>query len=343
MKEEAMTSRERVIKTLRHEPVDRLPRDLWTVPYIWMFRKDELDKFLSLYPADMTGSTRLRYGNSGRARGEGCRKGRWVDEFGSEWEALEDGVAGEVKNPLIKTQADLDRYEMPWEILDGFRDEGQLEAYKETDLYVKAGAQARPFERLQFLLGTEELFIAIATEDPIFLRLKDMLHEFYVRDMKLLAAQAVDGVQFMDDWGSQISLLISPAAWRKHFKPMYREYCDILRAAGKQVFFHSDGHIEAIYPDLIEIGVDAINSQLFCMDMEELGRRYAGKVAFYGELDRQRILPFGAEEEVRESVRRLGRALFKDGRRTGVIAELSWETVTPLGNVLAAYDEFDKL
>lgn len=37
-----------------------------------------------------------------------------------------------------------------------------------------------------------------------------------------------------------------------------QNYCDILHRKGKYAFFHSDGNIEAIYPDLIEIGVDAV-------------------------------------------------------------------------------------
>ena len=53
--------------------------------------------------------------------------------------------------------------------------------------------------------------------------------------------------------------------------------CDILHAHGKSVFFHSDGHIESIFPDLVEIGVDAVNSQLFCMDIEKLGERFPGQ------------------------------------------------------------------
>ncbi|GIX07793.1 MAG: hypothetical protein KatS3mg115_2196 [Candidatus Poribacteria bacterium] len=101
----------------------------------------------------------------------------------------------------------------------------------------------------------------------------------------------------MDDWGSQTALLISPAQWREFFKPLYADYCRILHAADKFVFFHSDGHIEAIYGDLIEIGVDAINSQLFCMNIERLGRLYRGKVTFWGEIDRQGVLAFGTPQD----------------------------------------------
>jgi len=333
--------RELVQKILLHEEAERLPRDLWMVPYIWMFRQDELNQFYEMYPKDFTGPSGISYGKSRYSKGISHRIGKYTDDFGCEWEIMEDGVAGEVKNPIIKTRADLDNYKMPWEILDDMTWNNQTQAYKETDLFVLSGSHVRPFERMQFLRGTEQLFVDIALEDPIFLKMKEMLHEFYVRELKLLAPLALDGISFMDDWGSQKSLLISPAAWRKHFKPMYKEYCDIIHAAGKFVFFHSDGHTEAIYDDIVEIGVDAYNSQLFCMDIETLAEKYKGKITFWGELDRQNILPFGTEEEVRESVRRIKKAILMP-KRTGFIAELSWETVTPLANVIAAYDEFDK-
>ena len=150
----------------------------------------------------------------------------------------------------------------------------------------------------------------------------------------------VHGVQFMDDWGSQTALLISPARWRELFKPLYREYAAILRKAGKYVFFHSDGHIRAILPDLIEIGVSALNSQLYCMDIEEIGSTFAGKITFWGELDRQHIQPFGTPTEVRAAVRRIRRAL--DRNSGGVIAHTEWGKLDPYENIDAMFDEWQR-
>jgi hypothetical protein len=344
MERTMMTSREIFTRTLQHQPVERLPRDLWAVPYIGMFRRDEWNQILEKYPVDLAGAGGFHYGKSPYAKGEMGHIGSYVDEFGAVWEALEDGVAGEVKDPIIKTMKDLDNYRLPWEMLDdAFIDEKEsLRAYKETDKFVTSGSYVRPFERLQFLLGSEQLFYYIADEDPIFLKLLERLHEFNVKDIKISASLAADGVRYMDDWGSQTALLISPAAWRKHFKPLYREYCDIIHKAGKFVFFHSDGHTREIIDDLVELKVDAFNTQLFCMDIEELGRKYTGKITFWGELDRQHILPFGSEEDVRASVRRLGKA-FLAKQRSGLVAEMSWETVTPMRNIAAAFDEFGKL
>jgi len=53
------------------------------------------------------------------------------------------------------------------------------------------------------------------------------------------------------------------------------------------------------------------------MDIENIGEKYAGKIAFWGEIDRQFLLPFGTTEEVKAGV---ARALLKQNR-TGVAAQ----------------------
>ena len=110
-----------------------------------------------------------------------------------------------------------------------------------------SGVCARPFERLQFLRGTENLYMDLAYDSAEVRTLIEMVRDFYREDVTLWSRSAVDGVFLMDDWGSNTSLLISPEMWRAYFKPIYREFCEIIHRAGKKVFFHSDGNIEAIY------------------------------------------------------------------------------------------------
>ena len=138
-----------------------------------------------------------------------------------------------------------------------------------------------------------------------------------------------------------MSLLISPQLWSEMFRPLYAEYFDMIHQAGKYVFFHSDGMIRPIIKELIAIGVDAINSQLFCMDIEELGESFRGEITFWGEIDRQFILPFGSEEEVRKAVRRVNNNL--GSPEGGQIAQMAWTIDTPVHNIITAFDEWSKL
>ena len=198
-----------------------------------------------------------------------------------------------------------------------------------------SGMAAQPFERLQFLRGAENLYVDIAYGTADFRRLLDMVHEYFLAEVDSWCRSSVDGVFFQDDWGSNRGLLISPDAWRGLFKPLYKDYCDHIHAAGKFAMFHSDGHIAAIVGDLIEIGVDAINAQLFCMDIEQLAARHKGKITFWGEIDRQRVLPFGSVGDVQAAVRRVRHAL--DDGTGGVIAQCSWGPDNPIDNIKAVY------
>ncbi|MBI3920960.1 MAG: methyltransferase, partial [Armatimonadetes bacterium] len=256
------------------------------------------------------------------------------------WHVAEAGVVGEVKEPALADWSDLKTYQPPWELIRG-RDLSRVDADCEnSDLFMLSDCTARPFERMQFLRGSENLFLDLAYLPRELFRLRDMIHEFYLEDVRQWCRTAVDAVMMMDDWGTQHTLLISPDLWRDFFKPMYREYCDLIHAAGKYVFFHSDGHIESIYGDLIEVGVDALNSQLFCMDIEGLAQKYKGRVTFWGELDRQGVLPFGTPEDVKTAVGRV-RAALEDGRG-GVIAQCEWGKNNPKENIEAVFEAWEE-
>ena len=335
-----MDSRTRVERILNFEEADRLPRTLWTLPAIPMFMKNELDELNSEFEFDIA-SPIYAYGQGKRCAGHPNMAGVYTDAWGCVWRAAEAGVVGEVKEFPFADWSALDHYRIPWELLDQADLSQVNESCRQSEKFMLAGTETRPFERMQFLRGTENLFMDLASDEPQIYKLRDMLHEFFIREMKMWAGTDVDAVSFMDDWGTQRSLLISPELWRKFYKPMYKEYCDILHSKNKYVFFHSDGHIEAIYPDLIEIGVNAVNSQLFCMDMERLGELYAGKITFWGEIDRQYILPFGTVKEVRDAVDRAAKALLRHGR-TGVIAQCEWGKNNPVENIRAVFEQWDK-
>ncbi|MFA7206484.1 MAG: hypothetical protein WC102_09155, partial [Saccharofermentanales bacterium] len=85
-----MDSRERVIKVLNFEEVDRLPRNLWVLPGVEMFRKNELDEFLDKYPDDFTGPD-YKYGTGKRCKGDPNMPGEYTDAWGSVWHVAEHG------------------------------------------------------------------------------------------------------------------------------------------------------------------------------------------------------------------------------------------------------------
>ncbi|MCC7355308.1 MAG: methyltransferase [Anaerolineae bacterium] len=334
-----MNSRERVRRTLTFQKPDRVPFDLWMLGTIPKRHKAELDAVLARFPSDFVYAP-IAFGKSQRARNIVGEIGQHTDEWGCVFEVLEEGVHGEVRNPILADWSALATLTPPNEILEGLDVTPSHAFYEKTDKFILCGSTVQPFQRILFLRGFENLMLDFATEPPELFRLLEMVHQFYLRELHLLAPAAADAITFKDDWGSQERLLISPRQWRRYFKPMYAEYCRIIHKAGKFAFFHSDGEISSIYPDLVEIGIDAINSQLFCMDIEGLAARYKGKITFWGEIDRVHALAFGTPAEVRAAVRRVRRAL--DDGQGGVIAQCEWGNDTPRANVEAVFEAWQE-
>ena len=118
-----------------------------------------------------------------------------------------------------------------------------------------------------------------------------------------------------DDVGMPGTMMISPATWRRFFKPRMAGIIQAARAIrpGLPVLYHSDGYFEPIVGDLIEIGVNAINPlQPEHMDAARIRRRFGPRLALWGTVGRQTTLSFAAPEEIRREVRErietLGRA-----------------------------------
>lgn len=327
-----MTPRERVKRALRFDEVDHIP--------IENGFGGELQR---RHPSDVAAPP-YRY-PTGKSWGVADKKGRRMDIWGCVWETGEDGVAGEVKvAPLQDDWSRLDHFAPPWEVLDGADLSSVNPSCVASDKFMISmwNSMPNPFERMQFLRGPEQLYLDLACLEPEVYLLRDMVHEYFMRQMSLWVKTDVDAVHIADDWGAQQSLLISPVLWRSFFKPLYKDYCDLAHAHGKFVLMHSDGYIADIIPDLIEIGVNAVNAQLFCMPIEELAEKYAGRICFWGEIDRQRLLTSGTPQEVRAAVRRVAGAFLKN-KRTGVVGQCFDGKGHRLENCEAVYDEWSRV
>ncbi len=334
-----MTSRELVFATLDFARPTRIPRQMWSLPWAQAQYAERFDELVREFPPDITGAPE-ELEKPTIARGDPYKRGASVDEWGAVFTQAADGMIGEVKEPIVTddTWEDVSRVHVPTERLTFDRE--AVKAYcAGTDTFVVSPNLARPFERLQFLRGTEELYVDLTDPPPGLKRFISRMHAFACDLVEAWVHTDVDAITFMDDWGQQKALLVNPELWRAVFKPLYRDYIDIAHTHGKRAFMHSDGHILAIYPDLIELGLDALNSQLFCMGIDEVSR-YAGQITFWGEIDRQHLLVDATEDEVRAAVREVYGKLYRDG---GCIAQCEFGPGARLENVRAVFDEWNRL
>ena len=333
------TSRQRVIQTLEFDHPDRVPRDLWSLPWADTHYPGSVEAIEAEFPMDLVGTPSFLK-EQPHTVGNQYEEGTSVDEWGCERINIQAGMIGEVKHPIVQDwKRDLDKVRMPVELLT-ITPEKINEFCASSDQFVTPGFCANPFERIQYLRGSENIYVDLAEQTEEFFILLNRIHRFFLQQVEQWSQTDVDCISLMDDWGAQNQLLISPRMWRKIFKPLYREYCEIAHSYGKYVFMHSDGHIAAIYPDLIEIGVNALNSQLFVMDIEELGKSYGGKITFWGEIDRQHLLAYGTVDDIHAAVERVAKACYHNG---GVIAQCEFGSGGKPQNARAVYEAWNNL
>lgn len=336
-----MDSKERVLRTLEFNHPDRLPVDLWVLPAARTEYGTRLEELLDEHERDIVslvgpfdhGFTKEYY-----------EFGTFQDPWGSIWTNIQPGIIGEVKNPVLEEYDELDSYKPPveqfikeWEEYKDKLAEQTREQRKKGKFII--GGWISLFERLQYLRGTENLYCDIALEEEEMFQLIDYVMKFERVYLDKWLEMDIDGVAFGDDWGSQINLLISPEQWRRIFKPLYKELIDKIKAAGKKVFFHSDGYIMDLYPEFIEMGVDAINSQLWCMGVDKVAEKYAGKITFWGEISRQTTLPNGTPEDIQKCAAEMKRLLYKNG---GLIGESEVNRDVPFENIRTVLTAWNK-
>jgi uroporphyrinogen decarboxylase len=186
-----------------------------------------------------------------------------------------------------------------------YREAERLIAAHKSEYYIVGVTVTTIFEAAWALRGYEQMMMDF-TEDPALSEtILDIPFRYHLAAAVRLVEMGVDMIWIGDDFGTQSGMLISPRIWRQLFKPRMAEFISTLKAINPQVkvAYHSDGNIEKIIPDLIEIGLDVLNPvQPACINPAKLKRDYGDKLCFWGSIDEQFTLPFGTPEQVRVQV-----------------------------------------
>ena len=161
------------------------------------------------------------------------------------------------------------------------------------------------FETAWALRGLEQMLIDLVEDPALAERIFDIPFHYHLAAAKRLVEMGVDMIWTGDDVGAQHAMMIAPKTWRKCLKPRMAEFIATVKAInpGLKFAYHSDGRIDPIVPELIEIGVDVLNPiQPRSMDPALMKRKYGDKLCFWGTIDEQFTLPFGSSEDVRREV-----------------------------------------
>ena len=167
------------------------------------------------------------------------------------------------------------------------------------------------FEWGTFLRRMDNFLMDLYTEEEQVTALLDALMERHLGALQKVCeavGDVCDILRFGDDLGMDSGPFMSPAIYRKFFKPRHTQLCAWVHQHSRmKTFLHSCGSLHELLPDLIAAGYDVINPvQTTCRDMEpeRLKREFGRDICFWGGgCDTRTILNRATPAQVREHVK----------------------------------------
>jgi len=232
-----------------------------------------------------------------------------IDEWGCIWKTL--GGKDVVFEPINQPIADLgmlSKYCWPSPDVAGKFDDAKkkLERIKGDRKFVY-GCIDSLFARSMFLRGWENTMMDFCLNPEKLCEIFDGVLEY---DLACLGhyskLNGIHGILMPDDWGTQAQPFLSNDLFRKTMKPFYKKLFDKIHSYGWFVRLHSDGKINDLIEEFIDCGLDVIElEQPQALGIEEIGRRYRGRICFEAAIDIQRTLPTSDEAVIREEAMQL--------------------------------------
>jgi len=335
-----MKHRDRVLAALRHEVPDRCPMQI-------SFTPEFADRLRADLQARGSGSHNPHGGGNTyeleRALGEDMllssvgwvnsyyqpgyeRCDSYLDEWGVRWKTVEYTTrfgAGRYTEPAghpLAQDGAVQSYRPPDPTRPAlYADMSRVVRELGQEYWIVGVVVTTVFECAWALRGYEQLLTDFLLNPDLAEQVLDFPVRYHQEVARRLVELGADMIWLGDDVGAQSSMLISPGLWRRFLKPRLAAIIATLKAVNPQVkvAYHSDGWIEPIIPELIEIGVDVLNPvQPAVLDLAGLARRYGERLCFWGSIDIQKTLPLGKPSEVAAEVRTRLRTL---GRWGGLV------------------------
>lgn len=298
-----MDSKELVYRALGFEKVPRTPYCVdFTVPALSRLRSSASGAALyGRLANDMVLSPVIdvRWGTRDRS-------GLYQDEFGLVWDRRVDADIG-MPRPMV-TPKNFSEVVWPDPCRAGRFDGLRQNVRDGPDRFQVMSLDFSLYERAWGMRGLQNMYLDLIDEPDFAAALMDRVLEFNLRIIEagLKECPEIDAVHFGDDFGDQNGISMGLERWRTLLKPRLAQQYGLVKSHGKVVSIHCCGRVQAILDDFVEIGVDLFNPfQPEVMNVPEVFHRYYGRLAFWGGISTQRLLPYGSTVEVRAQVDRL--------------------------------------
>lgn len=231
------------------------------------------------------------------------KDGRAGDAFGS---ILRAGETPSVEQPVL-SEASLQGYR--WPSPDQLIDWTEIEAFFRPypDSFRMCGLAMGLFERSWLMRGFENILVDMMLAPDFVHELLDGILDLHLKVMERIAARIpIDAYFGGDDWCDQRTVMMGLDLWRQFFKPRMEKMIHRCHELGLAYVLHSCGNVAPLVDDLLEIGLDGLESlQAETMNVYKLKRKVAGRMMLIGGMGVQRLIPFGNPDEIRAETWRL--------------------------------------
>jgi uroporphyrinogen decarboxylase len=314
-----MTSKERVKTAFSHKQADRVPTfSSFTTGLGRRLRKD-----LNITEKDLgvaMGNDMIEVKSGIEAVMNMSEDLDFVCPWGIHWRKVQNQFGSYteiVENPLAGDDEKLTNWNAP----DPTK-EKQYEAMKQTldtygkNYWITGSCRCSIFETAWFLRGMENFLVDLISNEDYANELLDKITEYPRFALKEFIRLGADMVWMGDDVATQLGLMISPAIWRKYFKPRYEKLFKEFRELNPDIIiaYHSCGNCFDLVEDLIEIGLDVLHPlQPQAIDPIVAKEKFGDRLTLMGGLDIQLVMPNGSPKDVREETIRLIKGCGKGG------------------------------
>lgn len=362
-----MTHRERFYGVVTHQQTDRAVFDLAGSPQTaidYAVTKDALAALLSIkgehkgpYNVDerileaFDIDTR-RIGGMPTPKTSHVRveNGVHYDEYGIGYRAV-NGHMEICYNPLRDAEIDeIMAYELPDAdnidpaIIKRWAD--QAKALHETTDYAVIAEHPvlGVFEIGCWMFGFDDYLYRLAAEPEVVHAFSERILNYQKKVIEIYygaLGRYIDCTTSGDDFGTQNGPFMSTDMFRELIKPYFRERVELTKKYTDAFFkHHTCGSVHNFIPDLIDCKVDILNPiqpGVYMMEHERLKNDFGDKIAFWGGIDTQHLLPEATADEVKQEVKRILSVMDKDGGYILAPAHTIQPDV-PAENIRAIYD-----
>jgi uroporphyrinogen decarboxylase len=244
-----MNHKNRIERCLRHQPTDKIPRGELCID------DSLIAAFLGI--DSVTFSSRLEF----------------IDRLDLDLICLSTHYGDERKYHRMP-----DPLEVSWEDMDSWQ--------KKTDRFVFVLLDGG-FSWGVKLLGFEKFLVAISRRSPEVVELFRAAERLNGELIRMAADKGAGGVVIADDIAYRGGPMVDPARLREVFFPSLALQTETGQKHGQTIFFHSDGDIRSLLPDIAQCGIDGLQciEAAAGMDLSRVKQDYGDRLCLWGNLD----------------------------------------------------------